>query len=383
MAPSVLRAVACASALGASAVALSTPQESRMPKPWPADLEKWAHGPLFSQKNELYHATVKSVMGDYNLTVAAFDRWTDQGVSGELLSKNGWETSHIALLCERFRVHGGFGNFLDVGANIGTFTIPMADCLGHQGSGRVIAVEGMPPIADHLAVGILANNFANVDMYNYAVGAPDDPKKVTMSLNPVNKGGSAVKGNKPFTEKSGEELQDLFNPGKKKGTYTVEEYEVPLTTGDLMLQHNPALKAILIAKVDIEGHEGHFLKGSQRFFSQYPPCIMTIELIPEWLERAGTPVEGILDQLTSWGYSDVPTADNLRAASSQGKTKTITQGNLAACVERVRAYAPESKLPEPNFSDPNALSAVLAREARAKELDAMLVPGSYWVPSEQ
>jgi FkbM family methyltransferase len=271
-----------------------------------------------------------------------------QKVSGELLAWKG-ENDLIAELCSWFRgTAGEVGNFLDVGANIGSFTIPMADCLRFRG-GRVIAVEGMPPIADHLAVGILANNLQNVDMYMYAVSASDDPKQVNMSLNPVNK----------------------------------ELYEVPLTTGDRMLASNSALKAIMIAKVGIEGQEGHFLKGSQRLFSQYPPCIMTIELNPEWLERAGTPVEEILVRLDSWGYSGVPTAAHLRASNTQGKTRLITQRNLTACLERVKTFAAESNVqPQINYSDPNALSAVLAREARAKELEAMLVhdprPKGWW-----
>jgi len=378
----MLRAVASASALGSSAVALSMPQESQLTKPLPADLERWAHGPLFTDNSSLYHASVKSVAGkNYNLTVAAFDTYQDQGVSGELNAGSGWETSHIASLCEQFKTHGQIGNFLDVGANIGTFTIPMADCL-HLSGGRVIAVEGMPPIADHLAVGILANNFENVDMYNYAVGAPDDPKKVTMSLNPVNKGGSTVKGNKPFTEMSDDKLQDLFHPSKKHQKFeervTVKEYEVPLTTGDLMLQYNPAMKAIHMAKVDIEGHEGHFLKGSQNLFSKYPPCVLTIELIPEWLERAGTPVEGILDMLRGWGYSHVPVAEHFRTQNHQSQTKSMWQADMQACLDRVAKYDRETvKRVRRDLSDPDVLSAVRAKETRAQELDAMLkrVPG--------
>jgi len=257
----------------------------------------------------------------------------------------------------------------------------MADCL-HLSGGRVIAVEGMPPIADHLAVGILANNFENVDMYNYAVGAPDDPKKVTMSLNPVNKGGSTVKGNKPFTEMSDDQLQDLFHPSKKHQQFeervTVEEYEVPLTTGDLMLQYNPRMKAIHMAKVDIEGHEGHFLKGSQNLFSKYPPCVLTIELIPEWLERAGTPVEGILDMLRGWGYSHVPVAEHFRTQNHQSQTKSMWQADMQACLDRVAKYDRETvKRVRRDLSDPDVLSAVRAKETRAQELDAMLkrVPG--------
>ncbi|CAK0790451.1 unnamed protein product [Prorocentrum cordatum] len=258
----------------------------------------------------------------------------------------------------------------------------MADCLRHRrpfhGS-RVIAVEGMPPTADHLAMGILVNNLPNVDMYMYAVGMPGDPKKVTMSLNPVNKGGSSVKGNKPFTEMSDDQLQDLFHPGKK-GRFAqkvvVEEYEVPLTTGDLMLKYNPALKAILIAKVDIEGHEGHFLKGSQNLFSKYPPCIMTIDLILEWLERAGTPVEEILDLLTGWGYGNVPTAANLMASNEKGKTKTLRQKNFTACLERVEANFQENLIAESREAGAPGhavLGDIQAGEARAKELDALLL----------
>jgi len=338
--------------------------------PMVADLERWGRGPLLSGNGSLHRARVASRRGAYDLTVAAFGRREDREVSSALLDWKGWENDQNAEMCGQFFKDTGpeAGNFLDVGANLGTFTIPMADCLTVGGrGGRVIAVEGMPPIADHLAVGILANNLQNVDMYMYAVGAPDDPKEVTMTLNPVNKASSAVKGNKPLA---------------KMSTGQLEEYQVPLTTGDRMLASNPAMKAILVAKVGIEGHEGHFLEGSQRLFSQYPPCIMTIELVPHRLQRAGTPVEGILVQLASWGYGDVPTAAHLRASSAQGRTRTLAQRDLPACLERVRAHAAESRIPPPNFSDPDALSTAVAREARAKELDAMLVthkrPRDWW-----
>jgi len=372
MAPSPIRALACAGALAAPAAALSRQpgtgplgaggqQEvpEQPPAPRAADLERWARGPLFSERGSLHHATVRSHRGTYDLTIAPLR-------GGQPLAE-GWESGRTAELCRQFRdTAGEVGNFLDVGANLGTFTIPMADCLRFRG-GRVIAVEGSPRVADHLAVGILANNLQNVDMYMYAVGAPDDPKEVTMTLNPVNKASSAVKGNKPLA---------------KMSTGQLEEYQVPLTTGDRMLASNPAMKAILVAKVGIEGHEGHFLEGSQRLFSQYPPCIMTIELVPHRLQRAGTPVEGILVQLASWGYGDVPTAAHLRASSAQGRTRTLAQRDLPACLERVRAHAAESRIPPPNFSDPDALSTAVAREARAKELDAMLVthkrPRDWW-----
>jgi FkbM family methyltransferase len=153
------------------------------------------------------------------VTIVAFDKWEDQEVTGHLLAGEGWEVKHTHHLCSLFSKKGGVGNFLDVGANIGTFSIPMADCLKYlarwQGRSKVISVEGMPRTVDHLVAGITANNMTNLDVYNYAVGGPQDPRHVTMSLNPVNKGGSAVKGNKPFTEMDADQLQDLFHPNQK------------------------------------------------------------------------------------------------------------------------------------------------------------------------
>mmetsp|Transcript_28942 Transcript_28942/g.77248 ORF Transcript_28942/g.77248 Transcript_28942/m.77248 type:complete len:219 (-) Transcript_28942:173-829(-) len=173
--------------------------------------------------------------------------------------------------------------------------------------------------------------------------ACEGPKRVTMSLNPVNKGGSAVKGSKPFTNMTDDQLQDLFHPGKKAQRYAqkvvVKEFSVPLTTGDQMLKHNPAMKAVVIAKVDIEGYEGRFIRGSNTLFTKYPPCFMTIELIPEWLERAGTPAQEILDQLTAWGYKDVPTLAGLMKSNVDAKTRTVVQRDMAKCLQRVRSYA--------------------------------------------
>jgi len=248
------------------------------------------------------------------------------------------------------------GNFLDIGGNIGTFTIPLADCLAHAGPGRrpsrVVAVEAMPPTADHLLAGIKWNNLTNVDVYNYAVGAPTDGRNVTMSLNPVNKGGSAVKGNKPFTEMDDQQLQDLFHPGKaaKKFAQKVEvkEYSVELTTADNMLDLNPAMKALLIAKVDIEGHEGHFIKGAKTLFSKFPPCYMTIELVPEWLERAGTPAQEVLDLLTSWGYKNVPTVETISKGPIESKTRTVIQKDMTKCIARIWSNLPS------NFMAPTA-----------------------------
>jgi FkbM family methyltransferase len=336
----------------------------------PADLARWKQGPLSADARDFHTAKVGSLVGNYSLSIAAFDGKEDKMISGELLAGNGWETNRVTKLCRLYRENGAVGNFLDVGANIGTYTMPLADCL--RGSGRVFSVEGMPPTADHLVEGIRENKLDNVDVYTYAVGAPSDPRNVTLCFNPVNKGGTTVKGVKPFTEMNDAQLQDLFHPTKKKkqqnrtdkDKVSVREFRVPLTTGDRMLKHNPAMKAIMIAKVDIEGYEGHFLKGSQRLFSKYPPCALTIEMFPEWLESAGTPPIDILVLLDNFGYKDVPTDDGLAKLKTQGRTLTIQQADMEACAARVRKYAVINAGGEDPDEEEARLAAARDEEAR-------------------
>merc|ERR1719361_24881 len=122
----------------------------------------------------------------------------------------------------------------------------------------------MPTIADHLRAGIVENAAKNLALYNYAVGGTDGPDFVTMTLDPENKGGSSVLGNKAGDK-------SLLKAG-------VQEVKVPLTTLDTMLQVDPRFKAVLSAKVDIEGNEGRMLQGSQNFFRDHSPCYLMIEL---------------------------------------------------------------------------------------------------------
>lgn len=97
----------------------------------------------------------------------------------------------------------------------------------------------------------------------------------------------------------GDQLQDLFHPGKSlrlARKVKVSEFSVNLTTGDRILHGNPAMRAILMAK-------------------------------------------GILDLLESWGYKRVPVVKQLSQGSTNSKTCTVEQEDMARCLERVRRYS--------------------------------------------
>jgi len=270
-----------------------------------------------SHGSKLVPVQEHGLLGGRDVTIMGYPAEEDEQISGQLEESGGeWESFHMAHLCDPWQKQGVRGHFLDVGANIGTYTLPMADCI--RGKGSVISIEGMPSIAHHLRAGIVRNDANNVVLYNYAVGAKTDANQVSMQIDETNKGGSSVVGNKP--EETGP-----------------DQVVVPLTTLDAILHHDPRMKALLSAKVDIEGNEGRMLRGAEELFSKHPPCYLMIELIPEWLEGAGTPVEDVVRVLRRYGYGPVPSADRLRQSRVRSKTIHVSQRDLDGCKQRVAA----------------------------------------------
>jgi len=156
MAFSRLRVVLSGCALGVSALTASQgmlrmgqpEEESPVPNPVPMDLVEWEREgwggvarrrALDGEIDQPVPVQVDSLVTFFGkpgpkVTIVAFDKWLDQEVTGHLLAGEGWEAKHTKHLCSLFSKKGGVGNFLDVGANIGTFSIPMADCLKYLGS---------------------------------------------------------------------------------------------------------------------------------------------------------------------------------------------------------------------------------------------------------
>lgn len=68
--------------------------------------------------------------------------------------------------------------FIDVGANVGYFTLLAADCVGE--SGRVVAIEPMPEIYELLAHHVAVNALRNVRAINEAALGPGKVGTVTL-----------------------------------------------------------------------------------------------------------------------------------------------------------------------------------------------------------
>jgi len=240
----------------------------------------------------------------------------DMFISESVKKEHKWDKGIVQQLCDLFN-HTSKGNFLDVGANIGTYTLPMASCL--QDRGKVIAFEAMPVVQQHLTNGIRSNGFNNVEFYPTALGEKRGTLK--MQLDPTNKGQSMVVGHDKDDGPAQQRRQQGFIP---------TEMDLEVTTIDTIAQSSPDLQQILVAKVDIEGSEGKFLEGAKKLLAESPPCYLMMELNSRFLESAGTPVPYVIDLLSKAGYEQ----HNRMVEKDRTGDPMFIQKDLAGCKNR-------------------------------------------------
>jgi FkbM family methyltransferase len=166
---------------------------------------------------------------------------------------------------------------LDVGANIGFFTLTAAARVGPEGS--VTAVEPIPGNARVLSGNVDLNRFSCVEIIRAAAGA--ETGEVTLGLDHPNPHEAGVSGH--YTE------------GGARDVLTV-----PLVALDDALRDRPRLR---LAKVDVEGAEPRVLAGMAETLASRPPHAMLMEINQGALARLGFEVEDLLGPLRRAGYT--------------------------------------------------------------------------------
>jgi FkbM family methyltransferase len=147
------------------------------------------------------------------------------------------------VLLDRYLGAGDWA--LDIGANVGHYTMRMAELVG--ASGRVIAVEPVPETFALLAANARLFAHANVSLIN--VAASDRTASVAMEIPP-----------------SAEGLKNYY-----------QAHLVPGTAGlsILSLQIDAlALPRIKLVKIDAEGHEMFVLRGMRRLLERDHPVLI-------------------------------------------------------------------------------------------------------------
>lgn len=176
----------------------------------------------------------------------------------------------------------GKAHFLDVGANIGTWSIPIARCLQRLNrGGSVIAVEALAANAMHLAASARANNLQNIDLFNYAVGDGGLQDVAVEEVVKDNRGGSKL----------------IFKPSDRV------KKSVTMTTLDAILRDRLASNdaRIFAMKMDIEEYELYALHGAPSLLhGDHRPCLIFIELRVDEHEPSAKAMKLLQDS----GYED-------------------------------------------------------------------------------
>jgi len=213
---------------------------------------------------------------DFRLLV----RLDDWAVGVRIAVKRSYEP-HVTRVMRSFLTPGM--SVIDVGANIGYFTMLAASRVGP--TGRVAAFEPSPDNLDLLKRSAAANGFANVETHTLAVA--DEPGTVTFSM-------------------------DDSNGGIHRGEPGVSAVLVPAVALDGFLP--PGYRVDLI-KIDVEGSEGLAVKGMQDLLARQRP-VLFCEFTPAALPRfSRMSAEEYLDLLRGLGYAlrVIPLAGELPA----------------------------------------------------------------------
>jgi FkbM family methyltransferase len=171
---------------------------------------------------------------------------------------------------------------MDIGANIGQFTLVAAARVG--ATGRVHAFEPTPELAAHILNNVELNGLENVAVNEIAVSEV---------------AGRAILH---FSEPGDPGENSIFNLAPcaralEVSTITVDEYVAGRGIG-----------RVDALKMDIEGAEMPALRGARKLLSDDEPPVLILECHPKTLAFTGQNPDDMLSLLSSYGYSLYPIA---------------------------------------------------------------------------
>jgi FkbM family methyltransferase len=167
--------------------------------------------------------------------------------------------------------------FVDVGANVGYFTLLASRAVGPEG--MVFAVEPSPYAADRLARTITDNRVGNVRLEKIGLGRESGECTLYDPL-PDN--------HTPTM------LGDIGSSGRC----------VPVRRLDDCLA-DWGVDRVDLLKIDVEGYEPLVFEGASAALSAGRIWAILCEFNEYWLRRAGSSVSGLREQLLGFGFEDI------------------------------------------------------------------------------
>jgi FkbM family methyltransferase len=172
--------------------------------------------------------------------------------------------------------------FVDVGANVGYFTMLGSTLVGPEG--KVFAFEPDPKNIARIKFHCANNDVSNVEIISRP--ASDSVAEVNFWFNKSSSGGNA-----------------LWNPGEYFGDPEFNDgYSVMKSTTLADEFSTKGLKDIKLVKIDTEGAEHAILRGAQDWLTNRSIPFIIAELNQFGLKKLGTSVDSLIEFMYSNGY---------------------------------------------------------------------------------
>jgi FkbM family methyltransferase len=199
-----------------------------------------------------------------------------------------WEPRMTQWL--RRRLNPG-DTFVDVGANIGYFSLLASQLVGPQG--RVVAIEASRAFTEQLELNARLNGRGNIRVAQTAVS--DKQQTLTFILaSSANMGANSIV---PWD-------------GPVESRFDIEAYPLPDVLDD------DEIATARVIKVDVEGAEGSVVRGMAPLLDRLrPDAEVTVEVTPERMAQLGDSVEELLDTMREHGFHAYRLANEYAAAT--------------------------------------------------------------------
>jgi FkbM family methyltransferase len=197
--------------------------------------------------------------------------------------------------------------FIDVGANIGLFTLIAAKAVGRKG--RVYAFEPSPVTHKRLLENIDVNKFRNVESFQIALSDTEEDRVLTTSLDGYGAWNS------------------LAQP--TAGQQFKQEIAQCTSWDKFSLEHD-LLGKVTLMKIDVEGWEFFALQGAKQTLSQPNAPDLMIEFTETNAQSAGTSCTAVYNLLNEYGYTMYTIDPEKHAVSYAPLRKSYPYLNLLA-----------------------------------------------------
>jgi FkbM family methyltransferase len=223
-----------------------------------------------------------------------------------LLSDGLWE-SHVTGWLQRTLRPGQV--FVDVGANIGYFTVLGGQLVGQRGA--VVAVEAHPDLAGLLRRNVISNGMRDrVAIWHRAAWSSTTTLAFHQRVH--------YAANSSVGSVGAEGLSELGD--------TEAQVDVQAAPVDDLLAGS---RQVDVLKVDVEGAEVHAFTGLARTLDANPGLTVMFEWAPEQLAQVGDTPEALVDLLAGYGFGFRLLEDDL-ARIDRGRLLLLPYGNVVA-----------------------------------------------------